>query len=209
MNILIAEDDAVSRRVLERMLTNWGYAVESASDGEIAWERIRANGPFSMIVLDWMMPGMSGVELCRRVRDEPLSIQPHIILVTSKSQDEDIIAGLDAGANDYVTKPFRQAELRARVRAGLRIIELQMSLAQRVAELEEALAHVKTLQGILPICMYCHKIRTDDESWQRIEQYISAHSEATFSHSLCPECLAEHYPEVANQGDTNEMDPQD
>ena len=101
--------------------------------------------------------------------------------------------GLGAGANDYIVKPFNREELRARVKVGERIIKLQSSLAARVEELQEALSHIKTLQGILPICMYCHKIRDDKEAWGRIESYIEKHSEVRFSHSLCPECLEKHY----------------
>jgi DNA-binding response OmpR family regulator len=99
-----------------------------------------------------------------------------------------VVAGLQAGGDDYVTKPFDREELHARVKVGLRILQLQMNLADRVRELEEALASVKQLQGLLPICSYCKKIRDDQNYWQQVEGYISEHSGAVFSHGICPEC---------------------
>jgi DNA-binding response OmpR family regulator len=101
---------------------------------------------------------------------------------------EDIVAGLAAGADDYITKPFDIQELRARVQVGLRIVELQESLSVRIKELEDALAQVKQLRGLLPICSYCKKIRDDQNYWQKVESYLSQHSEARVSHSVCPEC---------------------
>jgi DNA-binding response OmpR family regulator len=135
-----------------------------------------------------MMPGMDGIELCHRVRSAFTATPPYLILLTAKGRREDIVIGLQAGANDYVTKPFDREELRARMQVGLRMIELQQSLADRVKALEEALTRVKQLQGLLPICSYCKKIRDDQNYWQQVESYISEHSEAQFSHSICPDC---------------------
>lgn len=97
--------------------------------------------------------------------------------------------GLDAGADDYIIKPFNREELRARVKVGVRILDLQNNLAGRVSELERAMAGVKQLQGLLPICCYCKKIRDDQNYWQQVEGYISRHSEAQFSHGVCPDCF--------------------
>ncbi|PYV91799.1 MAG: response regulator, partial [Acidobacteria bacterium] len=115
----------------------------------------------------------------------------YIILLTAKERSQDIVAGLQAGADDYLTKPFDLEELRARMQAGLRISELQDSLAERVRELEDALSRVRILQGLLPICSYCKKIRDDSNYWQQIENYVTAHSGAQFSHSVCPQCYEE------------------
>jgi AmiR/NasT family two-component response regulator len=101
---------------------------------------------------------------------------------------------LQSGANDYIIKPFHNEEFRARLDIGCRMVELQTALVERVKELENALAEIKTLQGLLPICMHCHKIREGRDGWTRLEEYVSRHSEAKFSHGLCPECLAKFYP---------------
>ena len=129
-----------------------------------------------------------------KVRELEARGPTYIIILTARGAKEDIVAGLGAGADDYVTKPFDIDELRARIEVGRRVVGLQAALADRVEELQAALDHVKTLQGILPICMHCHKIRNDHDSWERIEKYIAQHTEAQFSHSLCPECLKKHYP---------------
>lgn len=189
MRILIAEDDAVSRRRLEATLQKWGYEVLAVEDGLAAWEVLQGEMPPPLAILDWMMPGMDGIEVCRKVRERSPSRPLYIIVLTARGSREDVVAGLQAGGDDYVTKPFDREELHARVRVGLRVLQLQMNLAARVRELEEALARVKQLQGLLPICSYCKKIRDDQNYWQQVEGYISEHSEAIFSHGICPDCF--------------------
>ncbi|MFQ5809349.1 MAG: PleD family two-component system response regulator [Armatimonadota bacterium] len=189
MRILVAEDDAVYRRLLERTLAKWGYEVVVASDGFEAWELLRGEDRPHLAILDWMMPGIDGPEVCRRVRtaDDP---QPtYIILLTAKNGAEDIVSGLQAGADDYIAKPANREELRVRVRVGARLVELQLSLAARVRELEDALAQVKQLHGLLPICSYCKRIRDDRNYWQQVESYIAQRSDAEFTHGICPDCL--------------------
>lgn len=186
--VLVADDDAVSARVLGATLRRWGYEVETVRDGLAAWERLQQEDPPRLAVLDWMMPGLEGPEICRRVRALHRPVPTYIILLTARGQAQDVVVGLESGADDYVTKPFDQAELHSRLRVGERIIELQQGLADRVRELEEALSQVKTLKGLLPICAYCMKIRDDRNYWQRVETYIAAHSNARFSHGICPEC---------------------
>ena len=188
MKVLIAEDDPVSRRMLERMLRKWGYDLVVAEDGAAAWEGLQGEEAPALALLDWMMPGMDGLEVCRRVRASEATRLAYLILLTARGDTEDIVAGLEAGANDYVTKPFDGAELRARVAVGCRVVELQRSLDARVRELEEALAHIRQLQGILPICCYCKKVRNDERYWEKVEDYFGQHSEVEFSHGICPEC---------------------
>jgi DNA-binding response OmpR family regulator len=188
MRILIAEDDLVSRRMLEATLIRWGYEVLVTSDGEAAWRALRDQDAPRMAILDWMMPGLDGIDVCRKVRSLPASAPPYVILLTAKGSKTDIVSGLQAGADDYIVKPFDREELQARVQAGVRILSLQASLAARVRELEEALARVKTLQGLLPICSYCKRVRNDGDYWQQVESYISDHSDARFSHGICPDC---------------------
>jgi sigma-B regulation protein RsbU (phosphoserine phosphatase) len=198
MKILIAEDEPISRRLLETTLTKAGYDVLAVEDGVKALESIQKEVP-DMLITDWMMPELDGLDLCRQIRELDLSSYVYILVLTALTQKENIIQGLDAGANDYVTKPFDRTELLARVRAGERVIQLEKSLRQKNKELSEALAQVKQLKGLLPICMYCKRIRKDENYWQQVEEYLSEHTEADFSHSLCPECLEKHYPEHAKK----------
>ena len=194
--ILIAEDNPTSRLVLESVLKKWGYDVVSVQDGNAAWSVMQAPDSPQIAVLDWVMPGIDGLDICRRARHLDGRSPFYIIILTAQGRVEDIVDGLEAGANDYITKPFDKNELRARLHVGERVIELQSALAHRAQELEKALSHIKTLQGILPICMHCHRIFSDQKSWQRIEQYIEEHSDAHFSHDLCPACLVKYYPDM-------------
>jgi DNA-binding response OmpR family regulator len=196
MRVLIAEDEKVARKVLESTLTDLGYEVSSVEDGAQAWDVLKADDPPKMAILDWMMPSLEGIEVCRRVRELERGSYIYIILLTSKTQKQDEEAGFEAGVDDYLVKPIDLQELQTRLAVGERILDLQKTLANKVGELEEALRHVKQLQGLLPICMHCKKIRADDDSWHLIESYIEEHSEAAFTHSLCSECRKKHYPSV-------------
>ncbi|NOZ87943.1 MAG: response regulator transcription factor [Deltaproteobacteria bacterium] len=199
--ILIADDDLTSRVMLKAMLSKWEFEVIDVNDGEQALSILSGNNSPDIAVLDWLMPGMHGPDVVRRIRlsEKPAVKAKYLILLTSMDAKKDITSGLESGADDYIVKPFDAEELKARVNVGLRIVALEDALTRRAVELEEALAHVKTLQGILPICMHCHRIRTDDESWEKLEKYICEHSDAQFSHGLCPTCLAKYYPEEAEE----------
>ena len=197
MRVLIAEDERASRVMLEATLRQLDYDVVVTEDGAEALARLQNDRGPRLAVLDWMMPRMDGLEVCRQVRAQELSSYVYIILLTAKSQRDDLVTGLAAGADDYLTKPFDRHELRSRLAVGERILQLESRLATKVAELEHALGHVKQLQGLLPICMYCKSIRDDKDSWHRIESYIEQHSEVNFTHSLCQTCLAKHFPEQA------------
>jgi len=188
MNVLIAEDDPVSRRLLQAALIKWGYEVIVTTNGKEAWEALQQPNAPSLLIMDWLMPEMDGVEICRQARQTPALKSAYIILLTSRGSKEDIVQGLEAGADDYVTKPFDHGELRARVQVGSRVVQLQSALADRVKELEEAIANVKQLQGLLPICCYCKKIRDDGNYWHRVESYIAGHANVRFSHGICPDC---------------------
>lgn len=190
--VLVADDDAVSRTVVAAMLKKNGFMVQFAYDGEQAWGALQDADPPSLVVLDWMMPGLDGPEVCRRVRALDSRTPPYIVLLTSRDASADIVEGLRAGADDYVTKPPNEEELLARVNVGARVLALQQTLADRVQRLEEALANVKQLQGLLPICSYCKRIRDDQNYWQQVESYISVHSGVQFSHSYCPDCFNRH-----------------
>ena len=188
MRVLIAEDDAVSRRLLEATLVKWGYEVVVTTDGLQALEVLSQPEAPSLAILDWMMPGLDGAQVCLKARAVAGERLLYMILLTAKGRKEDIVEGLTAGADDYVIKPFDRAELKARINAGERILRLQAELAARVKELELALANVKLLQGLLPICCYCKKIRDDKNYWQQVDTYVGDHSEAQFTHGICPDC---------------------
>lgn len=199
MRLLVAEDDYTSMLMLQGIMEKWEYEVVTAFDGAEAWQVLRQVNAPQIAILDWEMPGLDGVELCRRIKGMDRENPIYTILLTARDSTDDIVEGLNAGADDYVTKPFDNNELLARIKVAERMVNVQQSLNEKVAELKHALDHVKTLQGILPICMHCHKIRNDDEAWQRLENYITSHSEARFSHGICPDCLRQHYPEMAEE----------
>jgi len=202
MRVLVADDEPMGALMLSRSLERWGLEVVVARDGEEAWRMIQ-DGGIKMAILDWMMPGADGPELCRRIRKDERHNHMHLILLTARNSRADVVAGLDAGADDYLIKPFDPEELRARVHVGIRVLTLQDRLADRVAELQEALTNVKQLSGLLPICSYCKRIRGDENYWERVESYITEHTDAKFSHGICPEC----YDTVMAQIDAPEGEP--
>ena len=141
MRVLIAEDDPVSRRLLQALLSKWGYDVTVATDGTEAWEVLQQEATPRLAIIDWMMPGMDGVEVCRKVRAREEAPYVYLILLTAKSQKEDIIRGIGAGADDYVTKPFDANELNARLRAARRILDLQADLVSARESLRMQATH--------------------------------------------------------------------
>jgi phosphoserine phosphatase RsbU/P len=189
MKAVVADDDRVAAEILSRTLQRWDFDVFVAFDGEDAWRRIQAAEAPTLVILDWMMPHLDGPEVCRRVRDQLPQASMYLMLLTALESRRDMVAGLTAGADDYIVKPFDHDELRARVMVGKRVLTLQERLADRVTQLEAALSKVKQLRGLVPICSYCKRIRGDDQYWQQVESYISKHSDAQFSHGICPECF--------------------
>ena len=139
-------------------------------------------------------------------RSEPT----YMILLTARHQIEDVVAGLESGANDFVTKPFDRRELQARIRVGERMTELQRDLAEQVRALEAALAQVHQLQGLLPICSYCKSVRDDKNYWQKVDAYLTLHAGVRFTHGICPDCYRDvAVPQMAAFGvtlDENESD---
>ena len=188
MRILIADDERFSLHLLKTVLTKEGNEIVACSAGDEALAELRRPDHPEIAILDWMMPGMNGIDVCREARAIP-GLPTYVILLTSRDGTEDLVEGLAAGADDYIIKPFNPAELQARVAVGARIVTLQRRLAERVEELESALQRVKQLQGLLPICSYCKKIRNDQNYWEQVEGYIAKASDVRFSHSICPDCF--------------------
>ena len=191
MTVLVADDHDVNRKLLRTILTAQGYEVIEAANGIDALNVLEASSTPVVGLIDWEMPEMEGIEVCRRARELPNAAPLFLVLVTVRDSKQDVVAGLLSGANDYITKPFDKTELLARVKVGTQMVELQQALTERVEELREALNNVKQLSGLLPICSYCKKIRDDHNYWEQVESYVGKHSEAQFSHSICPGCYVE------------------
>ena len=190
MEILIADDDAVSRLALKGTLTRWGHRVTAVADGLAAWDALQRHDAADLAILDWVMPGLEGPEVCRRAKALGRAVPTYAILLTANSQPDHVVAGLESGADDYVTKPFDRAELKARVQVGGRIVALQRGLADRVRDLEDALAQVTKLRGLLPICAWCKSVRSDGDYWQSVEGYLAESGDVRVSHGICPGCAA-------------------
>jgi sigma-B regulation protein RsbU (phosphoserine phosphatase) len=204
MKALIADDERIAREILARSLRQWGFEVEAVTNGADALAWLRAASEPTLVVLDWMMPKLDGPGVCRKIRADQPTANLYLMLLTSLERRQDIVAGLDAGADDYIVKPFHPDELQARVNVGVRVITLQERLSQRVQELQAALASVKVLHGMLPICSYCKRIRGDDQYWQQIEAYIAERSEAQFSHGICPDCYVNVEKELNARAQTKQ-----
>ncbi|MEI6243586.1 MAG: response regulator transcription factor [Acidobacteriota bacterium] len=194
--VLIVDDDVTSRTMLRVMLSMSSYEVVEAADGAAAVEIMRHPDAPRLVILDWLMPKMDGPEVIRELRATPTTRPPYIVMLTTMSSKADIVAGLKAGANDYLTKPFDPGELRARIEVGRQLLDAQETLAAKIEELRHALDHIKTLRGVVPICAWCKKIRDDEGYWKQLESYIRDHTEAEFSHGICPTCAETFHSQI-------------
>lgn len=184
MRILIAEDESVSREVLNDALTGWGYEVVVTCDGAQAWTELQKENAPPLAILDWMMPHADGVELCRRARATTSGPLPYLILATAKDGIANIVAGLNAGASDYVVKPFDLDELHARIQMGERMTHLHAELLRRTEDLKDVLAEIRLLQAAVPAGAH-HKERLDRESyWRDIEAFIAGLEETRTSEQM-------------------------
>jgi sigma-B regulation protein RsbU (phosphoserine phosphatase) len=206
VKILVAEDDAMTRLALSKNLEKWGHEAIAVDNGKQAMAELDGPDPPRLAILDWIMPEMEGVEICRALRQKENSPLIYTILLTIKQEKDDIVQALDCGAHDFLSKPVHVGELRGRIDVGVRLISAEDRILRyageietKNSELEKALAEIKTLRGFIPICSNCKKIRDDEGYWQQIEQYIQARSQAEFSHSICPECMKALYPEFAEK----------
>jgi len=222
--ILVVEDTPVNLKLLVDTLRADGYEVFPANSGEKALVEVAARLP-ELILLDLCMPGLDGFEVYRQLRAQTETRDIPVVFISASGESADRVEGLKLGAVDFITKPFHRQELLARVQThlelrrlrvrlelqadGLRTVneQLQNELAERrryeaerdqlIRDLKDALANVKSLSGLLPICAGCKKIRDDRGYWNQVETYIQKHTEARFSHGLCPDCLKKWYPELS------------
>jgi len=183
--VLVVDDDAVSSSQLGALAKAAGYEVKTATNGSEAWELLQL-ARIPIVISDWYMPEMDGVELCRRIRARTREPYVYFILVTARGGKQQYLAGMEAGADDFIAKPFDPDELRARLKVAERILGLRKELEQ--------------LEVLLPICSYCKRIRNDNEEWQPLERYIEKHFERLVTHSICPDCYAKHVqPQLARR----------
>ena len=196
--ILIADDEPVTRAAVKKVVTRRGWEVVVCDNGHDAAAQFDLENPPDVAVLDWMMPGLDGSELCQRLRKK--KVRAYLIMLTGRTRPEDLVQALAAGADDYVRKPFDWSELIARIKVGVRVSLLQRQLDEKVCQLQASLANAKQLGGLLPICSYCKRIRDDRDYWNGLEHYISSHSDAKFTHGVCPSCMRDALSEVEAAG---------
>ncbi|PIE58491.1 MAG: response regulator [Desulfobulbus propionicus] len=186
--IQIIEDNPVNQKLISSMLVKVGYTTQLAKNGTEGLKQIAAKRP-DMILLDVILPGMDGFETCRRIKKDTLLQDIPIIFMTSLGHLKDKVRGFQVGGVDYIIKPFQNEEVLARIATQLAIQQLNRDLLDKNKKLEQALTEIRTLQGIIPICSCCKKIRDDTGYWQQVEQYLGTQTGARFSHSYCPKCL--------------------
>ena len=196
--ILIADDEPVTRAAVKKVVTRRGWEVVVCDNGHDAAAQFDLENPPDVAVLDWMMPGLDGSELCQRLRKK--KVRAYLIMLTGRTRPEDLVQALASGADDYVRKPFDWSELIARIKVGVRVSLLQRQLDEKVCQLQASLANAKQLGGLLPICSYCKRIRDDRDYWNGLEHYISSHSDAKFTHGVCPSCMRDALNEVEAAG---------
>ncbi len=194
-DILIVDDTPENLTVLRQMLAEQNYMVRPAINGEIAIKAVNTSPP-DLILLDIRMPGMDGYEVCKQLKSEEKTRRVPVIFISALYELDDKIKAFSLGGVDYITKPFQAEEVLARVKTHLTLRSLQKSLEDKNAQLQKALVEIKTLRGILPLCSFCKKIRDDKGYWEQVDVYIYKYSEADISHSICPDCAKEHYPEL-------------
>ena len=190
--ILIVDDVPHNLQVLGEILDKAGYEVAAAMGGREGLAAVERERP-ELILLDVMVPELDGFAVCRELQGRETSREIPVIFLTARVGSEAIVEGFEAGAVDYITKPVNRGELLARVKLHLELVAARRELERQNAALKSALEEIQTLRGIIPICSHCKRIRDDEGIWKQIELYIQQHSEATFSHGLCPKCMDELY----------------
>lgn len=191
--LLIVDDELYNLKVLNELL-KYDYTIMAVKNAKSALKALESGLKPHLIILDIMMPEMDGYDLLKELKKNPETENIPVIFVTAVSEKKDDSKGFELGAVDYITKPFHPLAVKARVKTHLK-------LSTALSELKEALLKVKTLTGLLPICMHCKKIRDDKGYWTQIENYLKDHSEAEFSHSICSDCLDKYYPEISDPHD--------
>lgn len=191
-DIVVVDDTPENLTVLRQILTEHGYRVRPALSGEIALKTIQAELP-DLILLDIVMPDMDGYEVCKKLKSDKATRDIPVIFISALKEVDDKMRAFSHGGVDYISKPFQAEEVLARIHTHLTLYSLVNRLADKNARLQKALDEVKQLRGLLPICSGCKKIRDDKGYWNILESYIEKHSDASFSHGMCPDCIKDLY----------------
>ena len=173
MKILVVDDQPAFLEIMVEIVETLGHEPVPARNGLVGLELLDRH-PIRVVVTDWVMPEMDGLELVRRIRGANRQRYTYVMMLTALDSAEDYLEGMRAGADDFITKPITIEKLEVRLRVAERIVGLQ--------------EHVRLLEGLLSICMYCKKVRVSDDAWTSVEQYVEARSDASFSHDICPAC---------------------
>lgn len=192
--ILVVDDIPANLSMLFKALEGAGYRVLIVTNGEDALVSATRQPP-DLILLDIMMPGIDGFETCRQLKSNKTTRDIPVIFMTALNDTVDEVRGFEMGAVDYITKPVQLDRVLVRIKTHLTLRKLQKELQDKNAQLEEALANIKTLKDLLPICANCKKIRDDEGYWQEVEVYVRDHIDIRFSHSICPDCVKKLYPD--------------
>lgn len=201
--VLVVDDDNDILFLSTSILSRAGYEVLEATTGKECLATVRVHHP-DLVLLDVMLPDMTGIDVCRQIKNDK-GLQDTFVILTSgiQTSSERQAEGLNIGADGYIARPISNKELLARVQAGERIKRAEDALKEKereqrklVSQLTDALAEIKTLKGFIPICASCKKIRDDDGYWNQLEAYISKHTDAVFSHGLCPDCAEQYRAEM-------------
>ena len=196
IKVLVVDDDPDVLFATSRIVKSAGYEVFQASTGALSMKTAREIRP-DIVLLDVVLPDVDGRKLCREIKSDPELKAIFVVLISgTKTSSHDQADGLDVGADGYIARPISNRELKARVDAMARIYMAERERDRLIVELKEALSKVKLLSGLLPICASCKKIRDDQGYWNQVEKYIGEHSDARFSHSICPECVKKLYPDL-------------
>ena len=194
-DILVIDDIHDNLRLLTKLLVEHDYYVRPVSNGQKAILATQDQLP-DLILLDIMMPDMDGYAVCEVLKADERTRDIPVIFISALNETIDKVKAFSIGGVDYITKPFQTEEILARVKTHLTLRSLQKSLEDKNAQLQKALDEIKTLRGILPLCSFCKKIRDDKGYWEQVDVYIHKHLHADISHSLCPDCAKEHYPDL-------------
>ncbi|NBR84942.1 MAG: response regulator [Verrucomicrobia bacterium] len=187
MKILIADDDPIIRQVLMNLLSKWGYSVVPTTNGAEAWEVLQNDSSLRIGLFDWFMPEINGMELTRRIRDA--NIAPfYIMLVTARGGKDSLLDALEAGADDFVSKPFDKEILQARIKVGVRSVELQSYLIQRLSAAETAMQGVAQFKNFIPLCSVCGRAKDLNDQWHKLELPFQTGTGDTAFHLCCPDC---------------------